>query len=273
MGNDEPAQDGSRKRSVDDKQSDSTAADPFEASMTFASIDTSLGGACDCDECGVSGAKLPNAIASAVKRYKAAIQSMPLKRTQHRALCKREQQVSVYEWTLPADAEPLVEFGNSHRFIWIQRLPETSVLKAIGKGIIGSADEENQRVALDWKQGDIVFVPSNGGKAVGWVHHDHAAPSSEEGAGEDTSTKLEKDHTAPLSEEGASTKPAGHVVLQIAKVPVGQTESSGNVVEGLWYDKIRDVCRKVLEAYKDSTLSTHTTLDGKDAMLIRESMQ
>jgi hypothetical protein len=270
---DQPAQDGSRKRSVDDQQSgDSTAADPFhasfQASMTFASIDTSnsLGGAgCDCDECGVGINYLPNAIASAVKRYKAEIQSMPLKRTQHRALGKREQQttqaVAVYEWTLPSNAEPLVEFGNSHRFIWIQRLPDASVLQAIGKGIIGSADEEKQRVALDWKQGDVVFVPSNGGKAVGWVHVHHVVPSSdiEEGTGDD-----------------AGTKSGGHVILQIAKVPVGQTVPSGNNVEskGLpWYDKIRHVCRKVLEAHKDSTEPTNTTLDGEDAMLIRESMQ
>jgi hypothetical protein len=224
--------------------------------MTFASIANGPGG-CDCDECGVGSNSLPNAIALAVKRHKAAIQAMPLKRTQHRALGKREQQVSVYAWTLPTESEPLVEFGNSHRFIWIQRLPERSVLKAIGKGIIGSADEEKQRVALDWKQGDIVFVPSNGGKAVGWVHH--AAPSSEEGTGDDSSTKQ-----------------AGHVVLQIAKVPVGQTAPSENNVEseGLpWYDKIRDVCRKVLEAHKDSTVPTNITLDSEDAMLIRESMQ
>jgi hypothetical protein len=252
---------------VDDKQrSDSTVVvDPFQASMTFAS--TGGGGGCDCDECGVGVNYLPNAIASAVKRYKAEIQAMPLKRTQHRALGKREPQtsvaVSVYEWTLPADAEPLVEFGNSHRFIWIQRLPETSVLKAIGKGIIGSADEEKQRVALDWKQGDIVFVPSNGGKAVGWIHHGATgtAPSSEEWTGDD---------------DDASIKTLGHVVLQIAKVPVGQTGHSGNNVEseGLpWYDKIRGLCRKVLEANKDSTVPTNTTLDGEDAMLIRESMQ
>jgi hypothetical protein len=256
MGDNEPALDGSRKRSVDDtKQPDSTT-DPFEASMTFASFGNSPGG-CDCDECGVGTNSLPNAIALAVKRHKAAIQAMPLKRTQHRALGKREQQVSVYAWTLPAESEPLVEFGNSHRFIWIQRLPETSVLKAIGKGIIGSADEEKQRVALDWKQGDIVFVPSNGGKAVGWVHH--AAPSTEEGTGDDPSTKQ-----------------AGHGVLQIAKVPLGQIGSSGTNMEseGLpWYDKIRDVCRKVLEAHKDSTVPTNITLDSKDAMLIREIMQ
>jgi hypothetical protein len=255
MGDDEPAQDGNRKRSADDKQSDSTADPAFEASMTFASIANGPGG-CDCDECGV-GNYLPNAIALAVKRHKAAIQAMPLKRTQHRALGKREQQVSVYAWTLPADSEPLVEFGNSHRFIWIQRLPETSVIKAIGKGIIGSADEEKQRVALDWKQGDIVFVPSNGGKAVGWVHH--AAPSSEEGTGDD-----------------ASTKQAGHIVLQIAKVPVGATGLSGNNVEseGLpWYNTIRDVCRKVLEGHKESTVPTNITLDSEDAALIRESMQ
>jgi hypothetical protein len=259
MGDDKPAQDGNRKRSADDKQSESLTVDPaFEASMTFASFANGpSAGGCDCDECGVGSNYLPNAIAAAVKRHKAEIQAMPLKRTQHRALGKREQQVSVYAWTLPAEAEPLVEFGNSHRFIWIQRLPESSVIKAIGKGIIGSADEEKQRVALDWKQGDIVFVPSNGGKAVGWFHH--AAPLSEEG-----------------TEDDASFKQAGHVVLQIAKVPVGATELSGNNVEskGLpWYNIIRDVCRKVLEGCEDSTVPTNITLDSEDAMLIRESMQ
>jgi hypothetical protein len=256
--NDDQAQDGSRKRSMDDKPSDSTTPDPdpFQASMTFASIDHSLS-ACDCDECGV-GNYLPNAIASAVKRYKAAVQAMPLKRTQHRALVKREEQVSVYEWTLPANnAEPLVEFGNSHRFIWIQRLSDASVLKAIGKGIIGSADEEKQRVALDWRQGNLIFIPSNGGKAVGWVHH--AATSSVDATGDDNGTKQ-----------------AGHAVLRIAKVPVDQMGSSGKSAESErrpWYDVIRDVCRKVVEDRKDDTLPTNVILDDEVAMLIQESMQ
>ena len=40
--------------------------------------------------------------------------------------------VALYSWTLPVGADPVTEFGNSHRIIWIQRLPAASRLQTIG---------------------------------------------------------------------------------------------------------------------------------------------
>jgi hypothetical protein len=72
----------------------------------------------------------------------------------------------------------LLEFGNSHRFVYVKRglakSPAhgqcTSVLKQIGSGIIGSNAEEQGRHALDWVERNVYFVPSRKGKAVGWTH-------------------------------------------------------------------------------------------------------
>jgi len=257
--NDEPTSNETEKRPRDEESSD-----PFLASMTFASVDRSLAIGCDCDECGTStrgssggAGYVPAAIAEAVKRYKAAMSSMPLKRTQDRYLVKRFSGVSVYEWTLPVEAQPLVEYGNSHRLVWIQRLSTTSVIKSIGKGIIGSADEEKQRVAMDWKQGQVVLVPSNGGKAVGWIHHNGGAAST-------------KDST----EEDADNKNTGHASLRIAKAPVDLAAAEGDAAaetEMQWHDVIRSVCERQLKKEKEST--TSIVLDETDSQLIREAMQ
>jgi hypothetical protein len=45
---------------------------------------------------------------------------------------------------------------------------------SIGKGIIGSGDEEKSRVKVDWKQNMAYLVPPNGGKAIGWMHSTNA---------------------------------------------------------------------------------------------------
>ena len=109
-----------------------------------------------------------------------------IRRTQHRALVQRASYgeygdtadasaaaaaVAVWKWTLPAGAEPLLEFGNAavDRFVWVQRLPKNRILQTIGTGIVGSAHEEQTRETLDWEEGHVVWVPSNNGKAVGWI--------------------------------------------------------------------------------------------------------
>jgi hypothetical protein len=141
----------------------------FLSSMTFASgNDRSIG--CDCDECGVA---LPAPIAAAVrKRKRERLETGPLRRTQDRSLINREDGIAVWRTIMPIDAEPLLEFGQSHRIVWINRLDDDSCqLRSIGQGIIGSSDEEKSRKNLDWEEGDMYFVESNGGKAVGWTHN------------------------------------------------------------------------------------------------------
>lgn len=166
--------------------------------MTFASHDFRRNSACDCDECGFSVHVPPTILAALRERKRQKLEHGPLKRTQVRSLIQRgPDSVALWHWVLPQDAEPLVEFGSSHRIVWVKRLPKSSILRSIGKGIIGSSDEEKSRSDLGWQEGCIYLVPSNGGKAVGWIHHGASTRGDGEGA----------------------FKSDGHAELQIAKVP------------------------------------------------------
>jgi len=140
----------------------------------------------------------------------------------------------LYQWVLPSGAEPLVEFGSSHRILWVERLPKNGSIFSIGKGIIGSSDEEKSRVRMNWKEGGLYLVPSNGGKAMGWIYH----------AGVDS------------SEPGN-----GHAELKIAKIPQDLSTDYGRGKEtavcfiddssspaGSWAIKFKETCRDILEA-------------------------
>ena len=196
MSNDTPSSSGSGKR-------DAPSVNDFVSSMSFAQLQRGGGNnansnrmtmACDCDECGNINV-IPVTIQEAIDRYKR--QKRPLQRTQDRRLVKRAvvevdtkvksetttttttttpatpnySTMAVWNWVLPSHAEPLLEFGSSHRFVWVKRLSGGSgTLYSIGPGIVGSADETSQRQALPWCAGQVYFVPSRSGKAVGWVH-------------------------------------------------------------------------------------------------------
>jgi hypothetical protein len=199
---------------------DNNGSDPFMSSMTFASSGAQR--QCDCDDCEV----IPEHIMAAVrKRRRERVESRPLKRTQERKLLRRDNGISIWNLTMPLGAEPLVEFGSSHRLVWVQRLPEDSILKSIGKGIIGSSDEEKTRKDLDWKEGTVYVVPSNGGKAVGWLHAAEPAPS---------------------------TSPRGLAILQVIKIPLDKlpTEpielSSSETEPASWVDVVKFICQKVM---------------------------
>lgn len=197
----------------------------FMSSMSFASSGAQR--QCDCDECGA----IPEAIMAAVrKRRRQMVESSPLKRTQERKLLRRDDGISVWDLTMPLDAEPLVEFGSSHRLVWVKRLPEDHILKSIGTGIIGSSDEEKTREDLGWKEGTVYLVPSNGGKAVGWLHAAKRAPSL-----------------------GPSTSPPrGLAILNVIKIPLDKLpvepiELSNSETElASWVDVVKFLCQKVL---------------------------
>lgn len=124
-----------------------------------------------------------------------------IKRSQSRTLIKRESNgISAYQWTLPHNAEPLVEFGSSHRIVWVERLPKGGTIVSIGKGIIGSSDEEKSRTNLDWKEGEVYLVPSNGGKAVGWLYDAGSALS--EGGNAHAEFKIAKIPSSIVCDEG-----------------------------------------------------------------------
>jgi hypothetical protein len=104
-----------------------TSGDSFLSTMTFASGEPGVRGGCDCDECD-GLAYTPQAIVEYIRRHKQLRKETgPMKRTQLRELVAREGLISVYKFTMPLEAEPLVEYGTSHRLIWIQQLPTVSM--------------------------------------------------------------------------------------------------------------------------------------------------
>ena len=209
--------------------------DAFLSSFTFASGD--FGRQCDCDDCGA----IPEAVMAKIREHKRKrIIDIPLKRTQARELVLRDDGVAIWTLTMPRNAEPLVEFGNSHRFLWIKRLPHGSILKSIGTGIVGSADEEKSRAVLDWKEGNVYFIPSNGGKACGWVHS--TKPTASEGVD---------------ASESSNQEPSGHAIVYIVKVPAAklgakmetdtETMTEDQTQNTNFRNNVLELCRRGLE--------------------------
>lgn len=89
----------------------------FLSSMTFAG--GGLMRDCDCDECEF----VPASIREAIRQHKRLkTNSSSLTRTQDRSIVARENTISVWKLTMPVDAEPLIEFGGSHRIVLIDTL-------------------------------------------------------------------------------------------------------------------------------------------------------
>ena len=220
---------------------------------------------CDCDDCGrgrggggggkPTGADLmPPDIWNAIQRTKRQrLENGPLRRTQDRTLLIRRSidNISIWSLTLPLHAEPLVEFGSSHRLILVKRLPQESCFKSIGTGIIGSSAEEQSRHVLDWAQGSVYFVPSNGGKAVGWVHTRKLplAPSPEADSSE---VALMPNVASPIEQ------PIGPAILYTIKIPVQSLpeesihlETNDNMEEpSSWVNIALSLCQKGLKQAK-----------------------
>lgn len=216
----------------------------FLSSMTFASGTVTRN--CDCDECGL----IPIPIANAIRQHKRR-RNTTLTRTQDRSLVARADDLSVWKLTMPLHAEPLVEFGNSHRIVLIDTLSSVSIaqkqlgkycttfmsrqckftilawflqrssLMSIGKGIIGSSDEENSRTKVDWKEGMAYLVPPNGGKALGWVHS---------------------------KDDEEAQDPIGHAIMYTIKIPVKILESNpgGSDSAHDWVRNVIITCRQAL---------------------------
>lgn len=218
--------------------------------MTFTQMQRGVpGGAggwtCDCDECGIrTNEVIPVAIQQAIHRYKRQkLEQGQLKRTQDRSLVKRHGTAAVWQWLLPHGAEPLVEFGNSHRFIWVKRLP--GKLYSIGKGVIGSQAEENMRQVMRWEPGSVYFVPAKVGKAVGWVHKVQEKDNEEE------PSSLAVDDSESNKSKPTTAARGGPADLIIAKVPAesmqapnSTDEKEGDGDEVLWTNTLSELCLK-----------------------------
>lgn len=160
----------------------SQASTAFMASMSFATGMTTSSTAsnswfrqhdcCDCGDCesGLLEANHPLLEEFKSERRRQRLEA-PITRFQERRLVKRHSNsMSVWKLTMPHNAEPLLEFGSTHRIVYVQRKHTDASLLSIGTGIVGSSDEAKTRRFIDWKQGSAYFVPSNGGKALGWIH-------------------------------------------------------------------------------------------------------
>jgi hypothetical protein len=221
----------------------------FLSSMTFA-LQTPAN--CGCDECGTV-AGVPPTIADAIQSFK---RQRALKRAQNRQLVKRKDTISIYEWALPMLAEPLLEFGSSHRFIYVKRLP--GFIQTIGQdGIVGSRNEEMSRLRMSWKQGDVVLVPSNGGRAVGFVHVNDATSTTNKGDEKDSA----------LGQTFAT--------LTICKIPAqdsGKSQrSDGSTDSESWYNRVRRLCFQILEDVASDAVAGYK-LDDAHAEIVKECM-
>ncbi|KAL3924553.1 MAG: hypothetical protein SGILL_000978 [Bacillariaceae sp.] len=156
--------------------------------------------------------------------------------------------------------EPLLEFGSSHRIVWIQRLPRSAsdntntVIQSIGTGIVGSSDEEKSRKHLeDWKEGTVILVPSNGGKAVGWIH---------DYKGGDCGSNDNEARDGEADAEDASKSNSGPAVLLMAKIPAtllakGKTEQQQNHPDSEqphWVNTLLTCCNDGLHEWTASNL-------------------
>ena len=160
-----------------------------------------------------------------------------MKRTQERLLLKRKDDISVWEWALPLNAEPLLEFGSSHRIVIVKTLP--GVLQTVGsQGIVGSQQEEKSRQALLWKEGDVVLVPSKDQQAVGYVH---------------------------VQNPTMQTATATFASLIICKIPPSTSYPAQEDLLPLWHIRLRSLCRELM---RELPIQTGTELN---AVLLQES--
>jgi len=230
--------------------------DSFLQSMTFARPDEFLG-ACDCEECDA----MPPTIRKFLdekKRLQRA--SGPIKRTQQRTLVGRQGQLSLYCMHMPKNAEPLVEFGSSHRIVFVNHLAKShddgehsgSTLKWIGEGIIGSSDEEESRKKMiEWTEGNVFLVPSNGGKAVGWICANDDSISTDTADNDD-----DHEATGTTSEKEKHDESHGFAVLYVAKIPQGlidQGKLESRESDNQWANRLIEGCRDGLEFCKNQS--------------------
>ena len=202
---------------------------------------------CDCDECGVA---LPAPIMAAIReRKRQRREDLPLRRTQDRTLVVRKEGITLWRVTMPVDAEPLVEFGSSHRLLWIKRLSNSCILRSIGKGIIGSSDEEKSRKVMNWAEGNMYLIKSNGGKAVGWTNN-------------------------VRNDDPSTTEDKGHAILEVVKIPLNLPTTLN---DSSWRSVFIKFCKKALleleQDQKDRKNTNHYKFLSNDCETLKRAFE
>mmetsp|Transcript_9498 Transcript_9498/g.13966 ORF Transcript_9498/g.13966 Transcript_9498/m.13966 type:complete len:287 (-) Transcript_9498:159-1019(-) len=246
--------------------SDAPKHDRFLSTMTFANS-MAMGG-CDCDECDeCNEPSIPTDISDAIqqhKRKKLLFSGSYIITNQERKLVKRWNGggVSIWKFTMPPGSEPLVEFGNSHRIVLVERLPKGRSVKLIGQGIIGSSDEGKSRKEVHWRSStdkdssSAYLYRSNGGRAIGWINE-----------------KLESDRDLNVNDERMD------VVVYVVKATLecvrNHQEKESNRMMKNTTDAWSTSILEVFESYSsgkevDNQNNTGEELDGDDAATIRK---
>lgn len=217
---------------------------------------------CDCDECGFI--TVPPTIADAIRQHKRQRTSHSLTRRQDRSLVARVGNISIWKLTMPVDAEPLIEFGNSHRivlvdalssvrfFAWLVMLQyeyndltilcsQFSSILSIGKGVVGSSDETRGRKTVHWREGTASLIPQNGGKALGWIH----------------------------SKNDDAQEPVGHAIMYFIKVTLDVLEKKEEETNDLpkWAQNVVELFRKNLKSFGKE--DHNATLDDDDTTRLK----
>lgn len=219
--------------------------DSFLQSMTFSKSGMFLN-AYDCEECD----DVPPSIRKFIQdRKRHRMVTAPIKRTQQRTLVCRHGQISLWCMHMPRNAEPLIEFGNSHMIVWVKQFTSrvntndynSSILRWIGQGIIGSSDEEKSRKKMiEWAEGNVFLIPSNGGKAIGWIH------ASDDYNSTNTATN-NIDETGIAVNKGKKEKSGGLIILYVAKIPSGILEQEPKESDHRWTNQLIECCRDGLK--------------------------
>jgi len=244
--------------------------DSFLQSMTFSRAGQTLN-ACDCEEC----ENIPPSIRKYIEeRKQERMMTGPIKRSQQRTLVGRHGQISLWNVHMPKNAEPLIEFGSSHRIVWVKQLSETnngSSLRWIGKGIIGSSDEEKSRKKMiEWTEGNVFLVPSNGGKAVGWIHASDDSNSTNTATDDSNSTSTntntatnDDDATGTTKKKEKRSESDGFAVLYVAKIPLSTLDKEQQQQQELressshqWTNQLVECCRSGLESCEKESSET-----------------
>ena len=165
----------------------------------------------------------------------------------------------------------------------------STTLYSIGKGIIGSQDEEKSRIPLhDWTNGSIIFVPSNGGKAVGWIHTTTTTDDEIEDGTTTTTAETTTQATKNIANIGGA-----YATICVIKIPLDQLEeekeedygvdrkkniqmqqqssslssSSSSPPPPNWFHKILEYCRLGLEQIQQQQQQQQQQVITNDGVL------
>ena len=77
---------------------------------------------------------------------------------------------------------------------------------SIGRGIIGSASEENGRKRVNWTEGSSYLLPASKGIACGWIHKPTASTDNHNTADTDNANSQKKDDKTTAKESDGDAK-------------------------------------------------------------------